>query len=406
MKYVTTKMSKISEMDDYAFVNVIKNIWPEVIKKIRKKLHKEKYKKNWGYLNFSSRGGITPLVYIKTIGCLHTLESGCTMCNYGLRRKSSKIKKTSFLRSLKAALNYLDEVNHEKQTGVYVIGTSGSFFDIQEIPLYARKYIYSIIANKKKDYKKAVFSVESRFEFVSQKDIREIRRVLGDDVTIRIGFGIESTNYLIREACINKNLPLNWQNKIKFFKRYNIKADAHILLKPPFLTEKESIEDAVKSIKEMFKNGLSDRVILMTMNLRPGTVINELANIDKYRLPYIWSVIDVIKKLGPDICQNMMFHGFVVNADGKNIKTVKGCQGCNHLIIPKILKFNKPKKNNWRKLIDLADSIDCQCKKEWREEIKKKGRKNLKERILEGIFLIKRHLDKEKIEKMKLTQTR
>lgn len=370
---------KISNKD---LIKLAKFVISEVMVKYRKKCHPINSNRMWGY--FETRlpnNAIATIGWLKTIGCSHTLSGGCSMCAYSVRKNGQKLENKKMSKAIDDLLSYLEFKNKGQKQGTFNISTGGSFFDDQELSENFRMKIYKRIAKNRKKHRNILFRTETRLEFISEEKLREMRKILKNNVEIIIGFGIESTNLLIREACINKNLPVNYINKIKLLKKFNVKTNVPIILKPPFLSEKEAINDAVKSVKDILKAGTADYANVMTMNSRPGTLVRLLEEEGRYQLPKIWSTIEVIKLLGFNIVKKMSFPGFSVGAGKKQIRTVKGCKECNKVIMPIILQFNKPTKDRWNYLLKASRNINCSCEKEWIKLINKKEKYNLRKRI-------------------------
>lgn len=378
-------------------IKIAKVFLPKLMRKIRKADNRQSDDRGWIYFNLLPRSNKDkrryPFVGINTVGCSHTKNGGCTMCHYKPRNNSRPIGNLQLKKNIDEAINFLEKANKEFDDGVYLITTGGSFFDDNEIPAKLRNYIFNRIKKNVARNKRMLFATESRLEFISKNKLIEMRNILGDEMCIEIGFGIESTKPLIREGCINKGFPNDFEDKISLLKKYKIVRTAHVLVKPPFISEIEAIEDAVKSVQDIFKRGWGEKVILMTMNSRPHTLIGELESKGRYRLPSIWTTIEIIKRLGPEICKNMMFHGFLVSRYADNndpIKNVIGCRQCNSVIMPKLLRFKKPTYAMWRDLIATGESINCLCKADWLQRIQKRPQSSLEKRILHHFDILSR----------------
>ena len=346
--------------------------------------------KPWGYFNLTpsrSQGRKVPLIYINTVGCFHKFKGGCTMCDLGYLNNRIRVSQKQIKNRFVRALDFAESNNKNYEHGIFNINACGSFFDQREVPLKIREYVLKRIASNKKRHKRTMFVTESRLEFINKELLEEVRSILGYDTEIKVGFGIESTNDIIREACVNKGLPKDYRDKLKLIKKYNIKRDAHVIFKPPFLTEKEAIGDVVNSVKELFRDNLSDFVVIMTMNLKPMTFLKKLEKEGLYKLPSIWSVIEIIKRLGPDACQHIFFNGFITDR-GSSVKIVKGCDYCSPLLMPKILNFNRPNKKQWRELIKFSKSISCPCKIDWKKEMNRQNKTSIESRIISRLNLL------------------
>ena len=349
-------------------------------------LEYKKNKKLWGYMEIESCDEpITILSWLNTVGCAHTYKNGCTMCHYNLRYKIRKIGIKKMMLACDELLSFLEMKNEVNEYGTFVIFPGGSFLDESEIPKEIREYILKRIAKNKKNYKKTLFRTDTRLEYVNEKNIIEIRKILGDDSIIKFGFGMESTNKLIREACVNKDLTSDFLDRLMILRNNNIYITASVLLKPPFLTEKEAIEDTLNSVKELLDNNLVDHVNVMTMSSKPLTIVRKLEEMGLYKLPSIWSTIEVIKLLGPNYGDRLSFRGLIMGDTLDDTRSAHGCNECSNKIMPQLLKISKYTPKKWKEFIRLANSIDCKCKKEWKKEINLKPKLNLQERIVHGI---------------------
>lgn len=380
--------------------NKINRDWPKILKKIREKdlnvLIKKRYFGHFDYLVPDSEGGkrILPLTFLDTVGCYHTLRGGCTMCNFNTRNKPSADYKKQMLRNAKRCFDYLGKTNKGYSKKIYHISTGGSFFDEQEVPYEVRKYILDYIGEKNKN-NRVVFSTESRLEFINEKKIIHLRKTLGEDAWIVLGFGVESTNPLIREGCVFKKLPANLKEKIYLLEKYNIKRSIHVIVKPPFLTERESVEDVVKSVNDLFRDYLASSVVVMTMHSRPNTAVRFLEDKGMYSLPSIWTTVEIVRRLGPELCKKIRFNGFKFSSRTKysnKINSVKGCKDCHHKIRPKIEALKNKTEEDWYLLIKEADFINCKCKLDWQKKMLEEPDQNLEDRIRNNLNYLKKEL--------------
>ena len=387
-------------MDNSEVIKFGNKNWPPILKAI---------KENAGY----ERASFTPLyiskkndpfVSLTGSGCSFHERGGCTMCGYRIRnKKNNRVDYADIADRTKKAMRYFEnanKVNEKRPYYFYGIGTGGSFFDPAEIPLKLRKYIYREIRRITPKGKIGILNVISRLEYVNDEVLNEARELLGNKFSVIIGYGLESTNELIREACVNKNMPGDWQAKIDLMKRHKVLVHTHILVKPPFLTEEEAVFDAVKSVKEVFARKLSYHVVLMVMRLMPHTAVAELNKRGRYDLPSIWSVIEIVKKLGPDICRNITLNGLIWTENERETDAlpgaVRGCRVCTPALLPRLIEFKSPNAKQWSDMMKTAESIHCDCKKEYYVKFNRRQLfKDFDRRIIDGIrFLHKDILGK------------
>lgn len=116
-------------------------------------------------------------------------------------------------------------------------------------------------------------------------------------------------------------------------KKFNICSLAYVLLKPPFLTEKEAIDEAINSIKKATAIGF-ERISLEPMSVHRFTVVDALSLANNYRVPWFWSVIEVVEKC-KDI--NDIGIGGVGYFPPSDLQAHNHCKNdicCNTLVLP------------------------------------------------------------------------
>ena len=186
----------------------------------------------------------------------------------------------------------------------------------------------------------------------------------------------------ILKCCMGKDVPEDFEDRIHLLQSLGMKATAHTLVKPPFLTEQEAIDDAVFTVKTAFEKNLADLMLVMTMNKRDATLVGELAERGQYELPKIWSTVAIMRALGPELCKKTKFLGFSIAPEAieKDAETVNGCDGCRESIVKKITEFASTPEQ-WQEIMDAADATDCDCKTEWNRRINEKPALSLPERV-------------------------
>jgi radical SAM enzyme (TIGR01210 family) len=114
------------------------------------------------------------------------------------------------------------------------------------------------------------------------------------NVELEIGMGFESSNDLVRNICVNKGEKIeDFKNAIELINERGFLSLAYVLLKPPFLTEQESIDDASASVHDAVSLGF-DRISLEPMTIHKYTVVDALRYANQYSTPWLWSVLEVI----------------------------------------------------------------------------------------------------------------
>jgi len=171
-----------------------------------------------------------------------------------------------------------------------------------------------------------------------------------------LGMGLETSNDLIREYCINKGLTTtSYLKALRIIKQYdNISPLAYVLLGKPFLPKSIDIADTISSINFAVTQGF-DRVVMMATSLRDKTLTKLLYEIGEYIPPSPRMVIEVLKQLKHEIRSK------VIIADPRLPKpiSVSQCPICSTLLEQLIILYKYTANYNY---INLADKIDLNCK--------------------------------------------
>ncbi len=315
-----------------------------------------------------------PFLEIGTKDCKHAEFGGCTMCNFG---KDEKINENKIIKQLEIAFEIC-----RKKPFVHM-AVCGSTFDDWEFSPLVRKKMFEL-ANKcgYLEY----FGTESRPEDITPEKLEEAKSILGD-IKLSIGIGFESSNFFIRECCVNKGLKKgDFLTSVNLLKKYNIDQEIHVILKPPFLTEKEAIEDSIKTIKYVI-NELKVYVIFIPVNMRIGGTLTKWLN-EKglYNIPMLWSVLEVIMALSEKELEKFIIPAFESSYTLQQVS--ENCDKCTRRIRELILNFQYTKN---KKFIEGAMNIKCGCKDIWKERLKEKALP-LRERIIKNYEFIAKEI--------------
>jgi radical SAM enzyme (TIGR01210 family) len=277
-------------------------------------------------------------------GCLH-----CGLFSDGII--SPETGREKLLSAFAANLNR----HNFSRSPVLCIYVPGSFLDDREIDQETRRAIISLVAQKK-DIKKVVF--ESLPQFITTPRIRELISVLTHK-EIEIAVGLDSSDDQVRDLCINKSFTLRtFERACALLQRQDIRFSTFALLKPPFLTEQESIADTVRTVRYAFNKGAS-AVSIEPNTVQQNTFVWKLFRKNLYRPPWLWSILEVIKQLPPG--KELRIGGMVVYP--RAIQSAHNCNLCTSRIWQKIQEYNL--------IQDAAifTDLDCACKNQWYEEL-------------------------------------
>ena len=285
----------------------------------------------------------TFVIIFRTQGCSWALKSGCSMCGYFNDSAWTKVSNEDLLKQFQIAME-----KYKNQPFVKIF-TSGSFLDDKEIPIVVMKKILS------KLYKTAEkVSVESRPEYIKEKKIKQIKEITSSKI-FEIGIGLETANDIIRKNCLNKGFTFNdYKKATDILKKYNISIKTYILIKPPFLTEKESIDDAIQTVEKI--KDITDIISFNPVNVQKNTYVSFLWSQRKYRPPWLFSIVKILKQ-SKKIARDKIIKCDIVG--GGNIRGAHNCKNCNKDFLNAINNFSLKQNTN------VFKKLNCNCKEKW-----------------------------------------
>ncbi len=169
--------------------------------------------------------------------------------------------------------------------------TSGSFLDPWELPLDARADIL-----EKFDQLVKEIVIETRCEYVTRKQLGHAKDHINPDKVI-VAIGQESTNDEINERANNKGHSLKqFTRAVGLLQEYGFGVKGYILLKPIFVSEQMALFDAINTARDMIDLGVGS-ISVNPCYIGKGTLMEKLFKERAYTPPWLWSVLDVTRKI-------------------------------------------------------------------------------------------------------------
>lgn len=281
---------------------------------------------------YKGREELCSTAVITTRGCAWRK---CTMCSYWLESKNVSPERLK---------EQIDQLFARVDTKILKIFTSGSFFDENEVPGYIRRYVVEKALEK--GIKKII--VESRPEFVSEEKLKDF-----EGVELEVGIGLETADDFVREHCINKGFSFSdFVTAAEKIRSFGFRIKCYLLLKPPFLSDKEAIFDVVKSAEKVSK--LVDVISINLTNVQKGTIVEKLWERNLYRPPWLWSAVEAIKRIESEaeiICDPV--------AGGK-VRGPHNCGKCDREVVSALRLFSLTQDKS-------VLELDCDCKIVWKK---------------------------------------
>jgi archaeosine synthase beta-subunit len=287
-------------------------------------------------------------IIFRTRGCYWGLKGGCSMCGYVYDAAATPPTYEDIMAQYRSVEGRIDG-------RIVKVFTSGSFFDVREVPEQARDEILAGLSQKA-----SKVIIETRPEFVTDKTMQEAKKY---PVCLEVAIGLETSNDVIRIECINKNfLFKDFVRASETAKKYGVTTKAYLLLKPPFLDEKDALEDMVKSVLDAAP--YASTISINLCNVQRGTIVDELFQKKAYRPPWLWTIVEVIRRV----------HGktnAVIMSDPLAAGAARGphnCGLCDHDFADAIRKYSLTQD------VTAFDKLDCDCRLLWEKVLELEDR--------------------------------
>ena len=222
------------------------------------------------------------VVILKTRGCYWADVKGCSMCGYSRDTLGRSATPEELSHQLDAALaRYRDEP--------YVkFYTSGSFLDDREVDPASRARIVGAFSGRAR---RLLF--ETLPEFATAATLAPLQSAFAGE--LEVAMGLESTQPEILQRFVNKGSPPSeYLEAADRVRGLGLRAKAYLLLKPPHLTEREAIEDVVRSVEVAAPR--FDAISINPVHIQGGTVVEWLFQRGRYRPPWLWSLTEAIAR--------------------------------------------------------------------------------------------------------------
>jgi radical SAM enzyme (TIGR01210 family) len=288
------------------------------------------------------------VLILRTRGCRWALGGGCTFCGYVNDSFIRKIEPQELVEQMR---NGLREYRGEP---VFKIYTSGSFLDPYEVTEEAQVEIARLVPGSVRK-----LNVEAQAPDVTEARVQSIRAVLPQETKLEFGIGLESANRMVARYSVNKEFFLeDFQEAARAAKAHGASLKCYTMLKPPFLTEEEAIQDAVATAK--LAGPHASTVSFNPMNIQKNTLVEDLWKRGQYRPPWLWSVVEALVR-GKEACPGTVMKSDPV-AGGKN-RGAHNCGQCDEHVMKAIAAFNVSQDPR------VFAQLTCACRQAWRDQL-------------------------------------
>ena len=307
------------------------------------------------------RVGAASLTLFPT-GCQYAMQGGCTVCGEWSGSNLGDLVEPKFhVAQFAAACAGLLSSRDIEWLRIY---QEGSFLNEREVSPEARRIILCLASNLRGLRR---ITIESRPEYISPQIASDARNCIKAPVELEIGVGLEAKNDSLRNVCLNKGTSLaSYEQAVSVAHSNEILLLAYVFLKPPFLSERESIEEAVESVRYAFEIGF-DEVYVQAGSVHEWSLSEMLMFKKKYSPPWLWSVLEVIRRTAH--LGNVKIGGLeyfpnpsLVAQNYLDFESLTPCN-CSQGVWGLIQEYNATQ------AVELFADVTCSCVDTWRSSL-------------------------------------
>lgn len=253
----------------------------------------------------------------------------CLMCDLWKNTTTTRVAEGAIPGQIDYALARLPSAEHVK------LYNSGNFFDGQAI----RTADHRAIAERVGRFKTVI--VENHPKLCNNECVRFRDRIDGE---LEVAIGLETVHPEVLSR-LNKQMTLDdFDQAVRFLRKHEIHVRAFILLRPPFLSEQEGIEWALRSLEFAFSLGVRCCTIIP---VRGGNgVMDQLQSQGLFAPPAISSLETVFTA-------GLKLNGGRVFADLWDAERLEGCARCRTSRLERMQQMNLSQQ--------VSPPIRCEC---------------------------------------------
>ena len=255
----------------------------------------------------------------------------CLMCDLWKNTTTETVPIGAIPKQIDFALERLPSASHIK------LYNSGNFFDKRAIPLAD----HSAIAQRLQPFRTVI--VENHPRFCTDVCVDFSEQIDGQ---LEVAIGLETVHPQVLQR-LNKQMTLgDFERAVQFLRGNDIHVRAFILLRPPYLSEPEGIDWALRSLEFAFALGVGCCAVIPT---RAGNGVMQQLEVDGVFTPPSLRSLEHVTETGLRMNAGRVF------ADLWDIEKLTACSDCESERIQRIREMNLTQQ--------VPSAVNCHCEK-------------------------------------------
>ncbi len=285
-------------------------------------------------------------VILRTVGCSW---GKCLMCGFFNMTSPGLVASDALVEQYEKAMAGCPD------GAVIKLYTSGSFYDPKEVPPDAQREILRRLAADPRPRK---VIIETMPEYITPEAFR-----LPVPRGLEFAVGLESSRDYVRKNCVVKGFT--WEEfkaACSVARDHGATMKAYTILKPPFLTEGDAIEDAVSTCRDALSVPNVTTVSMNLCNVQRNTPVERLWRRGEFRPPWLWSAVEALRRMRSEAPADRVVISDPLAAGSR--RGPHNCGECDGAFAAAIRRYDLGQ--------DPAElgGLSCGCRDTWREVLR------------------------------------
>ena len=288
-------------------------------------------------------------VILRSKGCAWWWKSGCTFCGYfnDVRDDVSAEDMFSQWEYAKKSTNQFEGCQMIK---VY---TSGTFFEDRENPPEWQEAVLKETAEMGLH-----LVVEAQAQMCTPE---KIEWVAARHPGCTVAIGLEAYDDSVLRFHVNKGFTTKqWHRAVEMLRDNDLRVKTYLLFKPPFMSEGDALTHTTSWLIDVAP--YSDEVSVNPMNIQKKTIVDRLFRNKEYRSPWLWSLVEMIKRAHEEL-DDANCRIIVHPTAGGKIRGAHNCGSCDSEVVAAIERYSVSGDT-----VEF-DHLGCSCEAHWKAEL-------------------------------------
>ncbi len=288
-------------------------------------------------------------VILRSKGCAWWWKSGCTFCGYFNDVRDDVSAKDMFSQWEYAKKS----TNNFEGCQMVKVYTSGTFFEDRENPPEWQEAVLKETAEMGLH-----LVVEAQAQMCTPE---KIEWVAARHPGCTVAIGLEAYDDSVLRFHVNKGFTTKqWHRAIEMLRENDLRVKTYLLFKPPFMSEGDALIHTTSWLIDVAP--LSDEVSVNPMNIQKNTVVDRLFRNKEYRTPWLWSLVEMIKRAHEHLVDSSCRIIVHPTAGGK-IRGAHNCGSCDSEVVAAIERYSVSGDTH------EFHQLECSCEAHWRAEL-------------------------------------